>query len=105
VHPTKSDVAPLLIVEAGYFGCPVISFRRFAIPELVDHERTGLLLDDPSQPALVSAMCRMLEDGNGYKQMRAAAWAKAHEQHSKLRFEERLRTFVCVSVPDEKMRA
>jgi glycosyltransferase involved in cell wall biosynthesis len=106
VHPTNSDVSPLLIVEAAYFGCPVISSRKFAIPELVDHGRTGLLLDDPSQyGTLDRAMCWVLEHDYEYKQMREAAWAKAHEVHSRPKFEERLRVCICESMADEKVQA
>jgi glycosyltransferase involved in cell wall biosynthesis len=100
VHPTKSDISPLLLVEAGYLGCPVISSRRFAIPELVDDERTGLLLDDSSQVRTVtSAMCWMLEHSDEYLQMRKAAWAKARGLHSMRKFEERLLACICEIVP------
>lgn len=106
VHPTKSDIAPLLISEAGYFGCPLISSRRFAIPELVDDGRTGLLLDDPSDVnAVTSAMNWMLEHEEEYKRMRQAAWVKAHDEHSKSRFEERLLSFVYDAGSGEEMRA
>jgi glycosyltransferase involved in cell wall biosynthesis len=106
VHPTKSDISPLLLVEAGYLGCPVISSRRFAIPELVDDERTGLLLDDSFQVSTVtSAMCWMLENTDEYQQMRKAAWAKAHGLHSKRSFEERLLACVYEVVPGDRMPA
>ena len=96
VYPTMSDISPLLIIEAGYVGCPVISSRAFAIPELVDHERTGLLLDDSSDARNVArAMCWMLEDAAEYQQMREGAWAKARELHSRQRFEEQLLARVC----------
>lgn len=105
VHPTKSDITPLIVVEAGYFGCPVISSRRFAIPELVDDGRTGLLLDDPSQvDAVTAAMNWMLEHEVEYRQMRQAAWAKAHQLHSRLRFEERLLSFVGELASGERTR-
>jgi glycosyltransferase involved in cell wall biosynthesis len=104
VHPTKSDISPLLIVEAGYLGCPVISSRKFGIPELVDDERTGLLLDDPSQPAMVArAMCWMLEHTDEYRRMREAAWANARELHSKWEFERRLLTYVREGFAGERM--
>jgi glycosyltransferase involved in cell wall biosynthesis len=106
VHPTKSDISPLLIIEAGYLGCPVISSRKYAIPELVDHERTGLLLDDSSEVSTVtSAMCWMLEHTDAYQHMRKAAWAKAHGLHSKRKFEERLLACVCEVVPGDRMSA
>ncbi len=95
VHPTRSDITPLLVIEAGYFGCPVISTRRFAIPELVDDGRTGLLVDAPPQTSAVAdAMNWMLEHKDEYRCMRRAAWAKAREQHSRPRFENRLLAFV-----------
>jgi glycosyltransferase involved in cell wall biosynthesis len=95
VHPTTSDIGPLIIIEAGYFGCPVISSRRFAIPELIDDRRTGILLDDPSQvDELVSAMIWMIEHEDAYRQMRRAVWAKAHGAHSKARYEERMRSYL-----------
>jgi glycosyltransferase involved in cell wall biosynthesis len=95
VHPTRSDIAPLIVIEAGSVGCPVISSRRFAIPELIDHARTGFLLDDSSEVrAVVSAMSWMLEHEGEYHQMRKATWDKARRQHSKKQFEERLLTYL-----------
>jgi glycosyltransferase involved in cell wall biosynthesis len=95
----------LLIIEAGYLGCPVISSRRFAIPELVDHERTGLLLDDSFQTSTVTgAMCWMLEHADEYQQMREAAWAKAHKLHSKRKFEELLLACVREAIPEDRVR-
>jgi glycosyltransferase involved in cell wall biosynthesis len=91
VHPTRSDIAPLTIVEAGYHGCPVITSRSFAIPELVDHGETGLLLDDPSSvDAVADAMARLIERPDEYQAMRQAAWSKAHRHFTKKRFQEKL---------------
>jgi glycosyltransferase involved in cell wall biosynthesis len=91
VHPTRSDIAPLLVVEAGYVGCPVISSRRFGIPELVDHLQTGLLIEDPCHSSEVAdAMCWMLSNTQQYQLMREAAWTKAHQSHSRSNFEGRL---------------
>jgi len=102
VNASRSDTCPLLLVEAGYVGCPVISTRKFAIPEVVDHGRTGLLLDDSSQPnALADAMVWMLEHEDEYRRMREAAWAKSRAQHSKRSLEERLRSHMCESVATE----
>lgn len=95
VHPTLSDIAPLLAVEAFYFGCPVISSKRFAIPEIVEHGCTGLLVEDPADSAQVlAAMKCMLSEDKIYLAMRRAAWKKGRRDHLKRRFEERLRGFV-----------
>jgi glycosyltransferase involved in cell wall biosynthesis len=90
VHPTRSDILPLMLVEAGYFGMPVISSRRFAIPELVSDGVNGLLVDDPSNVAEIrNAMVNLLND-MAYAPMRKAAWMKARGDYSRQRFESRL---------------
>jgi len=99
ISATTSDICPLLFVEASYFGCPVISTRKFAIPEIVDDGRTGLLLDEsPDSDSLTRAMTRLLEMTVEYQGMRAAAWAKARAMHSRKRFEERLCSYVLQSI-------
>jgi glycosyltransferase involved in cell wall biosynthesis len=47
LHPTREDTNPLVLIEAAYFGCPSISVRDFAIPELVLNNKTGYLLERP----------------------------------------------------------
>jgi glycosyltransferase involved in cell wall biosynthesis len=90
VHPTRSDILPLLLVEAGYFGVPVISTRRFAIPELVEDGVNGILIEDPRDVSQIqSAMEAMLVD-TVYLPMRKAAWLKAHTCYSRQRFGLRL---------------
>lgn len=104
VNASRSDTCPVLLVEAGYVGCPVISSRKFAIPEVVDHGRTGLLLEDSSSPrALADAMVWMLEHEDEYRRMREAAWSKARKLHSKRKFEQRLLGFVRESFAVERM--
>ncbi len=95
VHPTISDIAPLLAVEAAYFGCPVIASDRFAIPEIIEHGRTGLLLGDPTNcDQVAAAMTQMLQDETAYCAMRRAAWDKARRDHLRVHFEHRLWAFV-----------
>ena len=74
VHPTTSDIVPQVLIECGCFGCPTIAPQRFAIPEIVLHEKTGLLLKTPFQAAdFEKAMLWMIEDRAAYQQMRGAA--------------------------------
>jgi glycosyltransferase involved in cell wall biosynthesis len=95
VHPTSSDICPLIIVEAGYFGCPAISVRKFAIPGLIDHSVTGLLLDDASDVcAVAQGMNWMLENERAYRLMRKRAWEKARRENSKKAFECKMQTLV-----------
>jgi len=60
VHPTREDVNPLVLIEAAQFGCPVVSVRDFAIPELVRDGETGVLLDRPVTSALLSSTIQEL---------------------------------------------
>jgi len=90
VHPTNSDVSPLIIIEAGYFGCPAIASNRFAIPELVDHSVSGILLESVSSSAVADAMNWMLENKAAYPDMRRHARAKATTQHSRAAFASKM---------------
>ena len=101
VHPTGSDVAPLLLIEAALFGCPAIASRAFAIPELVADGETGLLLDAPGDPEVVAAaMERMLAGNDDYGRWRTNAWRRARSEHSKARFEARLLDHVQAALAD-----
>ncbi len=91
VHPTRSDICPLLLVEAGYFGCPAISSFKFAIPELVDNGRTGILLNEPNDVlAVATAMRWMLDHEDEYQRMRTNVWTESRARHSKSQFERNL---------------
>lgn len=104
VHPTRSDIAPLLLVEAGCFGCPVIATRAFAIPEIVQHEVTGLLVDDPTDVGLLaSSMTRMLAmPPDEYRRLRANAWNDTRRNKSRAAFDERLLSVVARVLDDER---
>lgn len=104
VHPTRSDIAPLVIIEAAYHGCPVIAPRAFGIPELVDHGATGLLLENASsEGAIAEAMIRLIERPEGYFSMRQAAWRKAHRNFNRENFEEKLISRVSEILHEQKV--
>lgn len=78
VHPTSSDIQPLVISEAGYFGCPSIAARSFGIPELIQHGITGFLVDTPlTSSAFAERMLHLCSNSEHYQSMRQAA-----HQHS-----------------------
>lgn len=62
VLPTAKDMTPLVLLEAMGAGCPVISTRRFGIPEMVLENETGILLDmdSPMVDQLMTAMKEMI---------------------------------------------
>jgi glycosyltransferase involved in cell wall biosynthesis len=91
LHPTTADTNPMVLIEAGYFGCPAISTRRYAIPELVVDGVSGLLLDDPTDvTALTNHMIWMLQPGERYRQMRREARTHMLGYYTREAFQRRL---------------
>lgn len=57
---------PVALMEALATGLPVISTRHSGIPELVQHDRTGLLVPERDPVALASALMLLLSNGGLY---------------------------------------
>ena len=56
------DGIPNVLFESMAMGVPVVATRLSAIPELVETEKTGLLVDPGSPEKMAEAMLRMLSD-------------------------------------------
>ena len=54
---------PVVLMEAMASGVPVIATRHSGIPELVEHERTGLLVDEGDDGGTADAIARLAADG------------------------------------------
>ena len=52
-----AETSSLVAMEAASCGTPVIAFRAGALPEVVEHGRTGYLVDDA--PAMAAAIARI----------------------------------------------
>lgn len=60
-HISQQDMCPISILEAMHAGKPIVASRAGGIPELIDHEVTGLLVDD--DPAhIAGAIIGLLDD-------------------------------------------
>lgn len=74
VYPTTSDTIGQVIIECGYFGCPAIAPRQFAIPEIIKDKQTGVLINTPFQPSdFAAAMLWLIENPSTYREMRRQA--------------------------------
>src|SRR5438552_9552200 len=92
VHPTMADIAPLSLVEAAYFGCPSISSRICAIPEIVEDGKTGILLDaPPTIDSVAAAMEQILDHDEEYRSIRHAAREKMCREFTEAAFQSRVR--------------
>ncbi|MCX7767250.1 MAG: glycosyltransferase family 4 protein, partial [Candidatus Sumerlaeia bacterium] len=61
------------IIEAGYYGVPSIGTRIGGIPEVIENERTGYLVELDDVEQLSSAILRLATDREKRQQMGAAA--------------------------------
>jgi glycosyltransferase involved in cell wall biosynthesis len=59
VLPTREDCLGIALMEGAAAGLPAISTRMMGIPEVVVHERTGLLIP-PDGSGLLDALRRLL---------------------------------------------
>lgn len=79
------DTLPTVIVEAMAAGIPVISTRLAAIPEMVEHGTTGLLVGEKSPGPLADAIGSLLDDP-----ALAARMGAAGRRHADAKFDIRI---------------
>lgn len=58
--PTQEDNCPMVILEAAAAGIPAVASRVGGVPDLIEHDVTGLLFDVESPAAMREAVSRML---------------------------------------------
>ena len=62
VHPTRWDACSLSTIEAAAAGLPVVTTAMNGAAELIEHGRTGFVLNDPDDvPALTAHMRALLD--------------------------------------------
>jgi glycosyltransferase involved in cell wall biosynthesis len=62
VLPSLEDNCPMVVLEAMAAGVPVVAPNVGGVPDLVEHERTGLLCDPRSADSMRTAVARLLHD-------------------------------------------
>lgn len=70
------DGLPTVLLEAMALGVPVISTAVTGIPEIIENERTGLLVEEKNPHALAQAMHTLLDSPPLRKRLREAALQK-----------------------------
>ena len=66
-----------VLIEAMTYGKPVVATAVGGTPDLVEHEKTGLLVPPGDDESLASAMRRLIEDGDLRLRMGDAAKARS----------------------------
>jgi glycosyltransferase involved in cell wall biosynthesis len=84
VFPSVREGLGIAVLEAMASGVPLIASDIRPLSEMVTHERTGLLVEAASPPALAAAVNRLLSDDGLRQTLRSNALA-----HVKAHFTER----------------
>lgn len=79
VMPTRGEAFGMVFQEAAAAGLPVVGTRINAIPEIVQHGATGLLVPPGDPRALADALDRLIGDAQLRARMGAAARARIEQ--------------------------
>ncbi len=90
VPSTAVDATPRVILEAFAAGVPVIAFASGGIPEIVEHEVTGFLVEHRSPKALALAVLDLLESPRRLGEVAERARAKARGEFSLERYQAQM---------------
>ncbi|MFW6088743.1 MAG: glycosyltransferase family 4 protein [Gemmatimonadota bacterium] len=82
VFPSWMEGFGLAALEAMAAGIPVVAADAGALPEVVGHEREGLLVPARDADALAAAMIRLAEDGELRRRLGAGGHARARREFS-----------------------
>jgi glycogen(starch) synthase len=61
IMPSHREGLPSVAVEAALMGRPVVATRVGGLPEIVAHQKTGLLVDDATPEAFAAAIRLLLQ--------------------------------------------
>jgi glycogen(starch) synthase len=92
VHASASvhESFGLTLVEAMAHATPVVAGNASAMPEIVQHEKTGLLVPPHHPLAFATAMVRLLQDAGLRQTLGAAGRARAEKEYSPSRLGQQL---------------
>jgi L-malate glycosyltransferase len=62
LNTPRIDNRPICVVEAAALGLPIVSTNVGGIPDLLEHEVTGLLVPNDDEHAMASAVLRLLDE-------------------------------------------
>jgi glycosyltransferase involved in cell wall biosynthesis len=74
VLPSLFEGTPLTLIEAMWSGLPVVTTRTAGMQDVVEHERTGILVPPGDRDALLAALIRVAD-----KELRRSIGRAAHE--------------------------
>jgi glycosyltransferase involved in cell wall biosynthesis len=82
IHPTRADVAPMVLIESMACGTPIVSFRIGGVPDSVRPGITGYLAEPENAESLRNHMVELLEDSSQRNYMGQQCRAIAQKEYS-----------------------
>jgi glycosyltransferase involved in cell wall biosynthesis len=79
---SSTEGMSIALLEAMAAGCPIVVTAVGGNTELIEHEATGLVVPPDDEPAMRSAIQRLLDDRVLAARLGAAAQARAREKYS-----------------------
>lgn len=90
--PTRFEPFGVVFLEAMHYGLPCVGPRAWAVPEIVEHERTGLLVPPEDPEALAVSLVSLLVDPTRAMEMGKAGRERLDTYFSWARTVDRLTT-------------
>ena len=88
VSPSPFESFGLTFVEAMIHAKPVVAFRAAAVPEVVAHDETGILVELDNIPALANALIGLAESAEMRQEMGIRGYERARARFSVKRMVE-----------------
>lgn len=80
VLPSLSEGCPVVVLEAGACGTPVIATRVGAVPELIEDGKTGIIISPRSPEEIKRALVHLLENPSLRQRMGEQARVRMEER-------------------------
>jgi glycosyltransferase involved in cell wall biosynthesis len=79
LHPSSAEGLGTAVIDAMALGVPPIAFRVGGLPELIEHERSGLLVPPGDPAAFAEATARLVRDSAARTALGSAGPARAEQ--------------------------
>jgi glycosyltransferase involved in cell wall biosynthesis len=78
--PTREDNCPMVVLEAMAAGVPVLASNVGGVPDLIQHETTGLMCNPEKPETFCDAVARLVNDRSFAARLAAAARVEAKQR-------------------------
>jgi glycogen(starch) synthase len=98
VPSVSPDPCPRVVIEAMALGTPVIGTDHGGIPEVIEHEASGLLVPPGDSGALAAAVVRLMDDDLLRRRIIEEADRKVRRDHDADGVAERIQAHIVEAV-------